>query len=245
MGGGETKTVTTTSDQSPWAQQQPFLVEGFNRARGLLDSDAPQYYPGQTVTDTPAATTQGQAGQLGAAGISGDLRNATASGAFLNAGNPYFSGLVEQIGQAIRPQIDSTFASTGRYGSGAHANAFSSALADQAGRLAYQNYGDERGRQIAAAQDYSPFQAQMQVGSQQEAKEAQYIADALARWDFAQNRDINKLAQYMQLVGNRSYGGTSQQTQPYTSNPFLQTVGTTAGLLGGLGQFATGIKGLF
>ena len=220
------KTVQTTQNSEPWSAQKPFLQEGFNRALFQLDSDSPQYYPGQTVTDTAAATTAGQNAMMDGAAASNTLRNATVDGQFLSSGNPYFQGMVNQIGQAIRPSIDSAFASSGRLGSGAHANAFSSTLADQAGRLAYQNYGDERTRQMAAGQDYSPYQAFMQVGQQQEAKQGDYLKDAAARWDFEQNKDPNKLAQYMNLVGNRSYGEQRVGTQPMTGNNGLATLGT-------------------
>lgn len=243
-GGGETRTVTTTSDQTPWSGQQPYLTAGFQRAQDIFNRPTPQYYGGQTVTDTPAATVQGQQQTMQAAQNNANLLGATAGGQFLSSGNPYFGGLVEQIGQAIRPNIDSTFAASGRYGSGAHANAYASALANQAGQLAFQNYNQERQNQIAAAQNYSPYQQMMNVGSQQEAKQGQYLADALARYDFAQNADYNQLAQFMQMVGNRSYGGQTSQTQPYTSNPVSTYAGAATGLLGGLGALTQGLGGL-
>lgn len=244
----DNKTVATSTNTAPWDGQQGFLTQGFNRALDNLNSDSPQYYPGQTVTDTTQATTDAQTGTMAhaqqAAGLLGDMT----AGKYLDAGNPHFQGMVDQIGQAIRPSIDSTFAGTGRLGSGSHQQAFSSALADQAGRLAYQNYGDERTRQIAAAQDYSPYSAMSGVGAQQEAKQGQYLSDAAQRWDFEQNKNANKIAQYMNLVGNRSYGQASTSTQPYTSNGLLQGLGTgvaAAGALGQLGQGAGGLLKLF
>lgn len=241
----EERTSTVTTNQDPWAPQQPFLTRGFNEAAGLLDQGPNRFYPGQTVADTNVATTQGQDAMLGGAQASNALRNATVSGAFLDQGNPYFQGMVNQIGQAIRPNIDSAFASSGRLGSGAHANAYASALADQAGRLAFQNYGMERGNQIAAAQDYSPYQAYMQVGQQRQGQQQAMMNDARQRWDFEQNAPQQALAQYMNIVGNRSYGGTGTQMTPYTSNPTLQALGTGASLLGAAGQFASGLRGLF
>ena len=245
MNDGGSKTVTTTQNQDPWGPQQPFLKFGFDHALKQLDSSNPIYYPGQTVTDTAHSTEQAWHEGSQAAFQNAGLNNRTVNGEFLSSGNPYFQGMVGQIGQAIRPSIDSAFAGAGRLGSGAHANAYASALADQAGKLAYQNYGDERGRQIAASQDYSPYQMMGQIGAQQEAKQGQYLADAAQRWDFEQNKDANKLAQYMSLVGNRSYGGTTQSTQPYTGSSTLQTVGTGLAGLGALGQGAAGLKSLF
>lgn len=245
MNDGGSKTVTTTQNTDPWGPQQPFLKFGFDKALANLDSNKPQYYPGQTVTDTTAPTQTAWDVGANQAGANSSLIGRTVGGEFLQAGNPYFQGMVNQIGQAIRPNIDSAFAGSGRLGSGAHANAYASALADKAGQLAYQNYGDERGRQIAASQDYSPYQFLAGIGAQQEGKQGQYLQDAAARWDFEQNKDANKLAQYMSLVGNRSYGGNQVSTQPMTGNNTLQTVGTGLAGLGALGQGAAGLKSLF
>lgn len=243
--GDEGKTVTATQTSDPWSGQQPFLTEGFGRAQAQLNSNVPQYYPGQTVTDTPGQTSQGQFNAFDQATRANDLNRYTMGGGFLSAGNPYFQGMVDQVGRAIRPGIDSAFASSGRIGSGAHANAFASALADQAGKLAYQNYDTERGRQVAASQDYSAPEAMMGVGQQMEAKQGEYLADAAKRWDFEQNKDANKLAQYMNLIGNRSYGGQQTTTQPYTGNTALQTFGTGLAGLGALGQGIPGLLSLF
>lgn len=239
------RTVTTTQDQSPWAAQQPYLLEGFDRAQTLMDQGPAEYYPGQTVADTSGYTAAGQSTAFDRARQSNDLAGYTTAGGFLNAGNPYFQNMVGQIGQAMRPSIDSAFASSGRLGSGAHANAYASSLADQAGKLAYQNYGDERGRQIAASQDYSAPQAMLGVGQQIEAKDKQYMDDALARWNFAQNSDQTALSNYMNTVGGKSFGGSATTNQPYTGNSTLQTVGTGLAGLGALGQGLPGLLSLF
>lgn len=57
-GGGGTTTQTGTSSTAPWANQQPFLMEGFGQAANLYDNPAnwPQYYPGSTYV--PLGTSQ-------------------------------------------------------------------------------------------------------------------------------------------------------------------------------------------
>jgi hypothetical protein len=242
--GDEQSTATTTTNQEPWGPQQPYLTRGFGEAAGLLDGGPQSYYPGQTVADTTAATTAGQNAMMDGAAASNTLRNATVSGAFLDQGNPHFQQMVGQIGQAIRPGIDSAFASSGRLGSGAHANAYASALADKAGNLAFQNYGVERQNQMQAGQDYSPYQAFMQVGQQQQQQTQAQQNDALQRWNFEQGAPQQALNNYMNVVGNRSYGGTGTTNTPYTSNPTMQALGTGASLAGALGQFASGTRGL-
>lgn len=77
----------------------------------------------------------------------------SANGSYLSSGNPEFKGMVGRIADALEPQIDGSFGAAGRYGSGANANAFASALTNESGNLAYQNYNDERARQLQAAQD--------------------------------------------------------------------------------------------
>lgn len=72
----------------------------------------------------------------------------TLDGKYLKAGNPYFGRMVGQLGDALKPQIDSQFAAAGRYGSGADAHAFADALSKEAGSLAFQNYGQERQNQL-------------------------------------------------------------------------------------------------
>jgi hypothetical protein len=152
--------------------------------------------------------------------------------------------MVDQIGRAIRPNIDSTFAATGRLGSGAHANAYASAMADKAGSLAFQNYGAERANQMAAGQDYSAPQAMMGVGQAQEGRGREFIADAMNRWNFAQNAQQQALNNYMNIVGNRSYGGAQTSQQPYTVNPMMQGIGTGIAGLGALGALGQGMPGL-
>jgi hypothetical protein len=244
----EERTSTIATNTAPWSEQQPFLTRGFQQAGGLLDQGPQTYYPGQTVVDQSAATAAGQGAAMDSAGLSNTLRNYTAGGGFLSAGNPYFSGMVDQIGRAIRPNIDSAFAASGRLGSGAHANAYASAMADKAGSLAFQNYGAERANQMAAGQDYSAPQAMMGVGQAQEGRGREFIADAMNRWNFAQNAQQQALNNYMNIVGNRSYGGAQTSQQPYTVNPMMQGIGTgIAGLgaLGALGQGMPGLLGLF
>ena len=88
----------------------------------------------------------------------------TASGNYLSAGNPYFASMMSSAAAPVISEyekatqnLNSTAAQSGRYGSGAQAQMQSDAtsnLADalsrQAGQLAYQNYGQERGLQESA-----------------------------------------------------------------------------------------------
>jgi hypothetical protein len=101
---------------------------------------------------------------------SGQMQNAatpmagqTASGAYLG-GNPFFQGAFNPAARAAEQQysdamqrVNSQASQAGRYGSNAMGQlqdratgAFAQALTDTAGKLAYENYGQERGLQESA-----------------------------------------------------------------------------------------------
>ena len=166
-GGGGTSETTQQLDPTV----RPFVEYGLQEAKGLYQTDTPQYYGGQTYVG-PSAQTQtalqaaqnralmgspllpaAQQQQLGA--IRGD---------YLSAGNPYFqqalAGPTQQATQAYNDAIkaaQSTASQAGRYGSGVSAdiqnraaNTLATTLANTYGNLAYQNYAGERGMQNQA-----------------------------------------------------------------------------------------------
>ncbi len=45
--------------QEPWAQQAPYLQQGFQQAQSLYNSGGPQYFPGATYTPFSSQTEQG------------------------------------------------------------------------------------------------------------------------------------------------------------------------------------------
>lgn len=256
MSGGSKGTTTTVQQTDPWSAQQPYLKQAFAEAQRLYKQAGPSYYPGQTVAgfspetegalNAQAARAMAGSPQLQAAGQ--QLQD-TLGGQYLNAGNPYFSGMVGRIANELRPRLDSQFATSGRYASSAHQEAASRALADAAASLAYQNYADERGNMQQALslapqyaqQDYADIAQLAAVGQTREQLQQAMINDQIARFNYAQQLPYNKLAQYMGLIqGN--YGQTSTLTEPYHRNiggPLLG--GAAAGLelgtqiFGGLG----------
>lgn len=118
-------------------------------------------------------------------------------------------------------------------------------------------YDTERARQMQAvagapqyaANDYFDIAQLGQVGGALETQRAQQIADAAQRFDFGENIDAQKLAQFMGMIqGN--FGGTSTMTgtgpNPYyaPSNPWQSALG--GGMLGysaGAGGFLGDIFG--
>jgi len=100
--------------------------------------------------------------QANAAAIPGGNTLAAFSGGAYSGANPYFNQMVQQSLDAARPAIDSAFASSGRLGGGARANAIADSATRTAGQLGYQNYGDSLQRQLGAAGQLSQNQMALQ-----------------------------------------------------------------------------------
>ncbi|GIK95806.1 MAG: hypothetical protein BroJett029_00150 [Alphaproteobacteria bacterium] len=247
MSGGS-GTTTTVQQADPWSKQQPYLEEVFREAQRLYQQPGPYYYPGQTTASfSPeselAMTAQAARAMSGSplAAASGQEILGTLGGQYLNAGNPYFSGMVGRIANELRPRLDSQFAASGRYASGAHQEAATRALADAASSLAYQNYADERARMQQAAQlapqlaqlDYADIAQLGAVGKAREQMQQALINEQIARFNFAQQLPANKLAQYSGLIqGN--YGGTTTTTAPSESDGLLAGAKAGFGLAEGI-----------
>jgi hypothetical protein len=216
---GSTTQVTKTE---PWSEQIPHLAHVFERARAL--SDIPTTYYPEPAYAQPTSETQSawalqrqralQGSPLTAAASS--LVARTLGGGFLAAANPGFQAAVDRAANAIRPSLDGQFAGQGRYGSGAHARAVMSALADTAGDLAYRDYAQERQNQMAAigmapqlaAQDYEDLARLAEVGRRREEFAQARLDDHIARFDAAQMEPWERLARYAELIqGN--YGSSS------------------------------------
>ena len=270
---GGTQTVVQQANQEPWSGQQPYLERGFGEAEQVLDT--PQsYFPGTTVVPFSNQTEQAlqstenlatagnpnQAAQTSAmAGLLGPNQNPAMSmyqdvaGGSYQGGNPAYDAMVNRIQSTVAPSIDSGFAGSGRYGSGAHTEAKARGMADAIAPLAFQNYENERGRQMQALQGLSGGYGQGQqaqlgalsqapaqnmaryadaaalggVGQQREGLAQSQLQDAINRWNFSQQEPTNRLGNYMGLVGG-GYGtsGTTQTTSPtQSSNPLMQLLG--------------------
>ncbi len=228
MSGGSKGTTTTVEQADPWSGQQPYLKEIFSEAQRLYQQPGPSFYPGQTVAGFAPETETALNAQAARAMAGSPYQQAagqqvlnTLGGQYLSAGNPYFSGMVGRIANEVRPRLDSQFAASGRYASGAHQEAAARALADATASLAYQNYANERSAMQNAlgvapqlAQfDYNDIAQLAAAGQTREQLQQALINDQIARYNFAEQLPYNKLAQYMDLIqGN--YGGTRTTTAP-------------------------------
>lgn len=248
-GGGGTNTVTRT-ELDP--VMRPFVQYGLQESTRLYQQpNLPTYYPGQTYV-SPSQQTQAalQAAQQRAT-VGNPLTPAaqqqalgTIQGQYLG-GNPFFQGAFNAATQAAQTQYQdavqtalSNASRAGRYGSGAIGTAldrsggqFAQALTNTAGTLAYQNYADERARQQAmigaapelAQQDYQDINKMLQLGQIAEGYQETALADAVNRYNFAQQAPYMKLQSYL----SGAYGAPTgmQTSQPVYRNQFGNIVG--------------------
>ena len=239
-GGGQTSTSTTSS--GPPAYLQPYLQYGAQQAQQIYKSSQPSYFPGATVASQSPASRAAISGTAARAINGSPLNRASAgylgdvlSGRYLAPGNPYQGALNRSISDSVLPAVESQFSAAGRYGSPAMGESLTTALADAIAPSAYGNYQQERQNQNAAAgmapnqaaQDYVDLGQLASAGGQQD-QYAQSLVDAnVARWNYGQNIQGNKLAQMMALLNGGNYGtqGTSTTTAPG---------GGLGGFLGGL-----------
>jgi len=259
-GGGGTNTVTRT-ELDP--VMRPFVQYGLEESTRLYQAPGSmQYYPGQTYV-SPSQQTQAALSAAQQRAVTGNPLTPAAQQTALNTiqgnylgGNPFFEGAFKAATQGAQTQyMDATqqalsnASRAGRYGSGAMGTAldraggvFANALTNTAGTLAYQNYADERARQQAmigaapslAAADYQDINQLLQTGQAAESYQEAAMADAVNRYNFAQQAPYQKLQSYL----SGAYGApTGMQTvTPVYRNPVGNVLGgaLTGAALGGL-----------
>ena len=260
-GGGTTNTVTRT-ELDP--VMRPFVQYGLEESARLYQNpNVPQYFPGQTYV-SPSQQTQAALAAAQQRATTGNPLVPAAQQAAQNtlqgnylSGNPFFQGAFQGATQAAQTQyMDATqqalsnASRAGRYGSGAMGTAldraggvFANALTNTAGQLAYQNYDTERGRQQAmigaapqlAAADYQDINQLLQTGQAAEGYQEAAMADAVNRFNFAQQAPYMKLQSYL----SGAYGAPSgmQQVTPVYRNQMGNVLGgaLTGAALGGGG----------
>ena len=237
-GGGGTQTTQQTLDPVV----KPFVEYGLQEAKTLYGTPGPTYYPGQTYvsasTPTTTALAQAQARALAGSPLVSAAQTQMGDvigGKYLGA-NPYLSAAMTGAADVAKKQYMDAIQQTrsgasqaGRYGSPAMfeqqnraSQNLANALAQEAGKLMYQNYGAERGYQQQATQqapqmagaDYQDIQQLLNVGQQQEDYERQKLEADIARYEFGQNLPYSKLQSYL----SAAYGAPAPIQQTTTSS---------------------------
>ena len=238
--GSNPTNVTTTTSAEPSEFVRPYVTEAFDQAQNLFQSNVPNYFPKQTYTDFAPETTA--ALQLATnRAINNPLLassqneiNKILQGNYLSpTTNPYSQALYNKMAGDVTAGVQSQFSKAGRLGSAAN----QSVLAEELGQLANQVYGDQYDTERAnmvnavamapqlAAQDYTDIQALSGVGQTKEAMEMAKIQDAMARFDFEQQKPYYKLREYLGSIG------ANVPTTTATTKPVFRNTG--AGILGG------------
>ena len=259
-GGSQVQDRTTTTRNEIDPMLKPYVEFGLGEARKLYESKGPSYFPGQTyVSPTETTLSALQAGEQRATAGSPLLRAAQAEnlanvqGQYLG-GNPFFQGALNPTAKAAQQSyydaiqnVASKASSAGRYGSGAYGQltdraggTFANALTDVAGKLAYQNYSDERARQAAATAaapgmaeaDYGDIQRLLAIGQGREGYAQTALQDQINRYNYEQNLPQAKLQSFLSGVYGAPSGGISTSTQPIYSNPGQQGLGNLLGIAG-------------
>lgn len=235
-GGGGGKSESTTQQQLD-PTVRPFVEYGLQEAKQLYQTPGPNYYPYQTYVSPSAQTQQAlQAAQQRATSGSPLLPAAqqqlqsTIQGQYLG-NNPFLqqamSGAASQATQAYQDAIQGTrsgAAQAGRYGSTAMFDQQSraqqnlaNALAQEAGKLMYQNYGAERQAQQQAIQqapemaqaDYADIQQLQNIGQVAEDYQQRALDADIGRYEYQENLPYTKLQSFLSAAYGAPMGQVS------------------------------------
>jgi len=238
--GGGGGTQTTSSELDPIVK--PFVEYGLQEAKGLYQQAGPEYYP--EATYIPASTqTQSALQSAEQRALAGSPLVPAAQAQQLNViqggmlgANPFLaqamSGAADVAKQQYYDAIQGTrsgASQAGRYGSPAMFEQqnraqqnLANSLAQEAGRLMYQNYGAERGMQQQAVQaapqmaqaDYADIQQLLATGKTQEDYARQALESDIQRFEYGENLPYSKLQSYL----SAAYGAPAPIQQTTTTS---------------------------
>lgn len=208
----------------------------------LYESEKPAYFPGSTIAplapETQTAFTAGAnralAGSPLNAAASGEVMS-TLAGDYLGEGNPYLEG-IRSLGEREASRIAGNLT-----GGGEHA--MKSAIAEGYGHAVapymFNAYEAERGRMgdaarfapTLAATDYQDIDYLRNIGGLRQAQGQAELGDEVARWDFSQNIDQQKLDNLIRAVYGVP-GGTTYTSGGGGPSGLQQGLGTAMSMAG-------------
>jgi hypothetical protein len=221
FGGGSSGSQQTTSGVTPYAAAEPALAQILSEAGTIYGqgAGAAGYVP------PTQQTLQGLAGQELLGTAAQQQMAATLGGQYLN---PFLSPLIQKTAADITTGVQSQFSGAGRTPTSPLAQQTALGQVAQAALpLAFQSYGQERGRQLGLATQVPSL---FQTGQQLEALQRQQ-----------QLAPFQALQQYAGLVTPIASGFPTTTGQVQTqANPFSTALG--GALVGG--QFGGGAGAL-
>lgn len=173
-GGGNS---STSQQVQPYAAAEPALGQILSEASNL-------YGQGVGAAGFVAPTTQTMEGLAGQEALARQSQQQLADTLSGNFTNPFLQPLIQRVGSDIATTVNQQFTGAGRTpGSPMNQQQIASQVAQAALPLAFQTYGQERGRQLAVA---SQAPTLLQTGQQLEAlQRQQQLAPAQALQQYA------------------------------------------------------------
>ena len=229
------KTTGQTTNE-PWAGLEPYLKQGLGQAGSLLTSKS-GFTPYQGSTTAPlGALTNSAIGQAKTGtSVEGDLRgvfsglNDSASGKYLNGGNPYFAQQLNEQSGALTDDINRGFSLGGRYGSTSHVGELGEQVGSFRNSALSNNYNTERQLQQNAQGMQSGILGQIQQGRQsdlaskftagalQDAYSTAMMKDKQRIFEGNQQAPWNRLGAFANVItGQGGQYGTQTTKEPAT-----------------------------
>ena len=252
MSGG-----TTTTTTEPWAEQKPYLEQGFKQAAGLYNRGAPQYYPGQTLAGFSPAQQMAQRSTMGyAMGPRPAAQQAAAEKAMiggLSGGVDMrtFSPMVDALSQNVQSNLQQNILpgireSLVRYQPGgstrgdlvqnqAISSAVTSGMTKPLAEMYTSAYQGAQQRIPQFTQQYPTvmgapmgmYGAMGDVGAQQRSMQQEAINRDMSRYQYESTIPQQQLANYMSMISG-DYGGVSTQTAPTDYSSAIGALGSIA-----------------
>lgn len=243
------KSSKQTTENKPPKWSEPLFSQSASEAQHIYNSGAGgNVYQGKTVADLGDTTKQGIEGiKATAGGIPSQTSSAqnladVASGSFLRDGNPYFNDMLSNQLDKTAAKIQSQFAGSGRYGSGANNSVLANELGNVATNTLFNQYNQDANRMLSAnsqidAANANLFQNQLagnqaviNAGQLQDANEQAKLTADFTKWQSEDMQPWTRLGLLQSAAAGSAgnYGTNTQtQTQPFNG---LQAAGALGSL---------------
>lgn len=137
--------TSSKSSTKPAKFAQPYITGAANALQGAYNANQ-----GQAASNAAAVNSLIPGLAEKAAGTSPLLSAANQyatdvlSGRYLDQGNPYLQGMIDQTDRSVTDRVNSQFGAAGRTGGAQHYQGLATDLANAENQIRYQDYGNER-----------------------------------------------------------------------------------------------------
>lgn len=145
LSSSKTKTASTPYDPAAIKAGSSALSSAYNSSLPAINANTGAI--NNLVPTLAQQFTQGDPATNAAEGYVTDVLG----GKYLNAGNPYLQGMIDQTNQNVRNQVNAEFSRAGQTGSSRQLGELEMQLANAENGLRYNDYNTELGRMDTAA----------------------------------------------------------------------------------------------